>query len=150
MSEVKRLFRSRSDRVIGGVCGGLAAYLNVDPVLIRLAAVALVPLNGIGIVVYLVMWIVVPDEEAQSLDGEANLRANLNDIGAQTRRMGESLRTALSNGERTTIIGVILVLLGLVFLADQFVGDIVHSGFFWPILLVVVGAVMLVTYARRR
>jgi phage shock protein C len=150
MNEVRRLFRSRSDRVIGGVCGGLAAYLNVDPMLIRLAAVALVFLNGVGVVAYLVMWIVVPDEEAQSLSREANLRANLNDIGAQTRRMGESLRASLSNGERSTVIGVILVLLGIVFLADQFFVDLIHSGLFWAILLIVVGVVVLVTYTRRR
>ena len=47
--ETKRLYRSKEDKVIGGVCGGLAEYFNIDPVWVRLAAVLLVFFKGVGI-----------------------------------------------------------------------------------------------------
>jgi phage shock protein PspC (stress-responsive transcriptional regulator) len=58
--EPKRLFRSVSNKVIGGVCGGLGDYFGVDPNVIRLIAVLLLFLGGLSLWVYLVMWIVLP------------------------------------------------------------------------------------------
>ena len=59
--EVKRLYRSRRDRMLGGVCGGLAEYLDTDPTIIRLAFALSILLGGAGILAYLVMWIVMPE-----------------------------------------------------------------------------------------
>ncbi len=63
----KKLYRSVTDRRIAGVCGGLADYLDVDPVVIRLIFIALL-LFGVApiIVLYIVMWIIVPEEPAKS------------------------------------------------------------------------------------
>lgn len=60
----KRLVRSQTDRMIGGVCGGLAEYFNVDVALVRLAFVLaeLVTAGAGGIVVYVVLWALMPDE----------------------------------------------------------------------------------------
>ena len=58
---VKRLFRSRSDKIIGGVCGGIAKYFNVDPVLIRLICILLL-FSMVGIFAYIIAWIIVPLE----------------------------------------------------------------------------------------
>jgi phage shock protein C len=60
--EIKRLYRSRSDLMLGGVCGGLAKYLNVDPAIIRLVFVLLLFLGGGGFWIYLVLWIITPVE----------------------------------------------------------------------------------------
>ena len=59
----RRLTRSRSDRMIGGVCGGLGRYFNVDPQLFRIGAVALVFLGGAGILLYLAALLLVPNED---------------------------------------------------------------------------------------
>ena len=56
----KRLYRSREEKIIGGVCGGLAEYFNVDPTLIRLALVLITLFGGAGIIAYLVLWVIVP------------------------------------------------------------------------------------------
>lgn len=61
-TEVKRLYRSRTERMIGGVCGGLGEFLNVDVTLVRLLFVLGAIFGGPGLVVYLVMLIVVPEE----------------------------------------------------------------------------------------
>jgi phage shock protein C len=57
-----RLYRSRSDRMVAGVCGGLAKYFNVDPTLVRLVFVVLALAGGPGLLLYLVMWIITPIE----------------------------------------------------------------------------------------
>jgi phage shock protein PspC (stress-responsive transcriptional regulator) len=58
----RRLFRSRSERMLGGVCGGLAAYLRIDPVIVRVITVALVFAGGAGILLYLAALLLVPNE----------------------------------------------------------------------------------------
>jgi len=60
--EVNRLYRSRTERMLGGVCGGLAEYLNTDPTLIRLIFVVFALAGGPGIIAYLLFWIIVPLE----------------------------------------------------------------------------------------
>lgn len=59
----KRLYRSTKDRMIGGVCGGIAEYFNADPVIVRLAAV-LTLVFGIfpAVLAYLILWVVVPED----------------------------------------------------------------------------------------
>ncbi len=58
----KRLIRSRDDRMLFGVCAGLAQYLGIDPVIVRLLAVLLTLWNGVGLLIYLVLAIIVPQE----------------------------------------------------------------------------------------
>lgn len=61
MEEPKRLFRSRTDRKLGGVCAGIASYFGVDPTVVRLATV-LLTLTGMSIIIYIVLWVVIPEE----------------------------------------------------------------------------------------
>jgi phage shock protein PspC (stress-responsive transcriptional regulator) len=66
----KRLIRSRNNRMLFGVCAGLAEYLNVDPVIIRLLAVLLTLWNGVGLLIYLVLALIMPQE------ADVNAKAN--------------------------------------------------------------------------
>jgi phage shock protein C len=61
-SQTKRLYRSRSDRKIAGVCGGLATYFGMDPVILRIAWVVIALAAGLGIVAYLICWLAIPQE----------------------------------------------------------------------------------------
>jgi phage shock protein C len=58
----KRLYRSEKDRIIAGVCGGIAEYFDVDPVLIRVLTVILFFAGMFGFLAYLVLWIIIPNE----------------------------------------------------------------------------------------
>jgi phage shock protein C len=62
VAQTRRLYRSRTDRKLAGVCGGLAQYSNIDATLIRVLFVVLALLGGPGLVIYLLMWILVPEE----------------------------------------------------------------------------------------
>jgi phage shock protein C len=62
----KRLYRSRDDQMIAGVCAGLAEYLDVDPVLVRLAMVLFTLAGGSGIIIYIIAWIIMPERPDES------------------------------------------------------------------------------------
>ncbi|GAB4474747.1 MAG: hypothetical protein Kow00124_15050 [Anaerolineae bacterium] len=96
MSEVKKLYRSRSEKMIGGVCGGLAHYLGIDPVLVRLIFVALTLANGIGAVLYLILWLLLPDEEASTSDGREVVRENVAEMRDRAKELGAAARKAVS------------------------------------------------------
>jgi phage shock protein C len=60
--EPKRLYRSRKDRILGGVCGGMGNYFNLDPVLVRVIWVVLLFAAGVGFLAYILSWIIIPEE----------------------------------------------------------------------------------------
>ncbi len=62
MESVKRLYRSKNDRMIAGVCGGLGQYLGIDPTIIRLLFVAAVLAGFAGVLAYLIMAVIIPLE----------------------------------------------------------------------------------------
>jgi phage shock protein C len=62
LDRTRKLYRSRTDRMMAGVCGGLAQYFNTDATLIRVLFVLLTVLGGAGPLIYLAMWIIVPSE----------------------------------------------------------------------------------------
>ncbi|MCW2986031.1 MAG: PspC protein, partial [Conexibacter sp.] len=99
----RRLLRSRDDRVIGGVCGGLARYFNVDPLIIRIAAVALVFVGGFAVVAYIAALLLVPEDD------------------------GTGHPVAGKPGHLSTIIGAVVIVLAGVALLDGHWG----VGFGW-------------------
>ncbi len=62
----KKLYRSQKERMIGGVCGGLAEYFDIDPTLVRLAFVILAIAGGPGILIYIVLLLLVPEASTQN------------------------------------------------------------------------------------
>ncbi|MFA5075487.1 MAG: PspC domain-containing protein [Candidatus Babeliales bacterium] len=61
---MEKLYRSRTDKKIAGVCGGLAKYFDVDPVIIRLVWLLFVLFGGSGLIIYIIAWIIIPLEPA--------------------------------------------------------------------------------------
>ncbi len=56
----KRLYRSNKNRILAGICGGLGEYFNIDPVIVRLVWIVLGLVYGVGILAYLIAWLVIP------------------------------------------------------------------------------------------
>ncbi|MGH2357394.1 MAG: PspC domain-containing protein [Candidatus Limnocylindria bacterium] len=132
----RRLYRSRTDAVLGGVAGGVAEWLGWDPSLVRVAWVILVPFTGgVALLVYLVMWVVVPEASAApSATGEAPSTPSSPPFGAERGSL---------------VLGLILVAAGVFFLVREFVPQI-QWGRVWPVALLLIGAVLLIGSLRRR
>lgn len=62
METTHKLYRSKDNRKLGGVCGGLGEYIGVDPTVVRVLFIVLAVLGGAGAVIYLAMWLIVPQE----------------------------------------------------------------------------------------
>ena len=120
------LRRSATDKVIAGVAGGLARYLGLNPVLLRIAFVIIAVAGGTGGLLYVIGWFVIPAEEKKDPVGKS--------------------RTA--NVEATRLlVGASLLAVGGILLLHQFVPWSDHL--VWPMLLLVAGAVILVQGMRR-
>jgi len=63
MTSPKRLYRSK-EKMVGGVCAGLADYVNIDPTIIRILFVVIAFAGGASLLAYLIMWIIVPEEKS--------------------------------------------------------------------------------------
>lgn len=143
----RRLYRSRTDTVLGGVAAGLARYLNADPALVRIAWAILAPLtSGAAFLAYIVAWIVVPEEPAPA----AGTPAEPGDA-AMPAVGGASMpsRTEIDDGRAGLVVGIGLVLIGVWFLARDYLPAI-DWDLLWPAILIGIGALILVSSARRR
>lgn len=76
----KRIRRSRQERLIAGVAGGVATYFNIDPLLVRLGFVVLAFFNGFGALVYAILWFLVPNEDSQASDSRGQIQENVNEV----------------------------------------------------------------------
>jgi phage shock protein PspC (stress-responsive transcriptional regulator) len=85
--------RSRDDRYIAGVCGGLARYLNIDPIIVRVVMAALVVVGGVGIVVYIAAWLLAPEDGSDESFVESHLPRN-----EKTRMLGWIVAAVLAVG----------------------------------------------------
>ncbi len=88
----KRLVRSRNDRMIAGVASGLAATLNIDPLLVRIVLLALAFLNGFGIMLYLALWLLVPNEDSATVDAREQVRENVGEMQSAAKSMAQRVR----------------------------------------------------------
>jgi len=153
-----RLYRSRTDRMIGGVCGGLGQYLGVDPVIVRLFFVLLaLGGSGIGGLAYLLLWIIVPYEDQGEMTTSDAIRSGADEMAERARTLGSDLRSAARtrNPQAGLIIGAALVILGVMFLLQNMLEmlDIfwlrwLNFATLWPLLLVAGGVVLLWRIAK--
>ncbi len=84
---MKRLYRSRTNRVISGVCGGIAEYLGMDPVLVRILWIAISCTYGAGIIIYIIASIVIP-ENREDFSNPYNTSDGYSDFGRYQGQQG--------------------------------------------------------------
>lgn len=154
---MKRLYRSSTEKIICGVCGGLAEYLGIDSVLVRLAAIALFIVNpGAAIILYIAACIIMPEKPT--------IPGTTEEPRYEAKQLIENLRQSLAEGARGLgiFIGVILVLLGTVIvlsniwptLADvlKYTWDILvgFNKIIAGLLLLAIGLVTIIISEKRR
>ena len=157
----KRLYRSRSDRMISGVCGGLANYFDIDPVIIRIVFVVLVFGGGAGILAYLIMVLVIPLEESSVTEPKEVVKENVAEMKEAANELASEVRSSLKREPEKreevdrgrhgrSVLGIILVVIGIIFLVANF------NPFWWfnwdnlwPLILIVIGLVIIIGLRRR-
>lgn len=132
MEKVSRLYRSRTDSIIGGVAGGLANFIGIDPALVRLAFVLLTLLGGSGPLIYLLMVLVIPREP---LEGKIKNRKD------EKREIVEKAEIV---GERNNILAIGLIGLGVYLFLNQIIPIGWWIGkFFWPGVMILAGVYLI-------
>jgi phage shock protein PspC (stress-responsive transcriptional regulator) len=129
-----RLTRSDTDRLLAGVCGGIATYLSVDSTLVRLAFIVLLFASGIGLPMYLILWVIMPLATDVNKSGSAIVQDNIEEMGGKVSKSVNRLG-------RPGTVGVVLVALGAYFLLTQ-IGF--NSSLLWPALFIGLGIYWLV------
>ena len=123
----KKLYRSREHRVIGGVCGGIGEYFEIDPVLVRIVLLLLFFVGGIGFITYIIAWIIIPERPMDIEDIEVDEE----EIKKQKEK-------------RMKILGYILFGLGVYFILHTWFNINIDFGAeLWSIGLIILGIVII-------
>ena len=138
----RQLFRNNQKGRIGGVCAGLGEYFEVDITLIR--ALFLVALLGFGsgFLMYVILWIVLP-ERSQTIQEDSNVN--------EAYYAPEDPTNFTKGGKvkkENVIGGLVLITLGVIFLADEFIPWISFQKL-WPLILISIGIGMLYTNSKK-
>lgn len=141
------LYRSRDNRLLGGVCGGIGAYLRLDASLVRMYFVLLAFTSGIGWLLYLILWAAVPYEGEGAFGSPATIREGIIEITAKAQELGDDVRRTVRrpNPQLGMFVGALLVLIGgLALLRALEIPGLgwLHEGLLWPLLLIIGGGVL--------
>ncbi len=131
----QKLYRSSSDKMIAGVCGGLGKYFSVDATIVRLVFLLLLIFGGAGFLLYLILWIIVPEEQQAGAAPQEVIQANTQDLAQSAARNGP------------LIFAVLLIFLGVWFLLQNLLH--IDLGQLWPVILIVIGLALLIPTLRR-
>jgi len=133
----RNLRRSITNRMIGGVCGGLADYLEVDPTSIRLLFVAFAFVGGSGIILYLVLWMVMPEEISGTMPKGNGFSDSIGTFASNVKsNVSEGVSTLSRRGRM--LFASALILLGGLWLAQNLFPQFSIRKF-WPLVLVALG-----------
>jgi phage shock protein C len=149
----QRFVRSQKDRMLGGVCGGLAQYLRLDSTLVRLFFVIFTITGGFGVLMYFILWIVIPNEDDTNA-ASSGQPFQPDDLGERARSMGADIRQAVRQPgtNKAKFVGIALILAGVVFLLQNLnLPELfwLKKEFVWPALLVVAGAALVIRALRK-
>lgn len=138
--ENKKLYRSADDNVVAGVCGGLADYFKIDSTLVRIIFVLLSLGGGSGILIYFIMWLVVPieSETRKNKKNDEDLEDFVDDVKNKAKSIVKETKS-----KKINIFGIFLILIGIVAIWNQIMPFRIDWDFFWPGMLILLGIVFL-------
>ena len=158
----KRLYRSKSDRMICGVCGGLAEYFDVDPTLIRIIAVLSIFISGAGILAYIILAIVIPSESSKATTPKDTIKENVEEVKETASELGREIQstfTGKDNAEeadkvryrRRNLLGIFIVIIGILFLLSSLnLFWWFRWVYLWPTIVIAIGLLIIVSARKKR
>jgi phage shock protein C len=140
-----RIYRSESNRILGGVCGGLGEFLGINPIFIRIFFIIWTVLGEFSILVYLILWVVIPTQSAS----ESGEKFGTEELGVRIRQVVDEIRVMVHqpSSELITYAGVGLIAWGFYYLLRRFGFPWISWNFtpyLWPALLIIAGAFVLI------
>ena len=138
----KRLYRKKSEGLIGGVCAGLAEYLSIDVTLVRVFFMLWFLLGNFGNVAYLVLWVLMPPEQTP------NEKFQVEGLGVRLRMVGYDIRDVFRSPhpQLVTYVGAGLIAMGVKYILQQFGWQFFswwNPNLVWPFFLIFAGLVVL-------
>jgi len=143
--QTKKLYRSKNEKVIAGVAGGLGEYFETDPVLFRIMFVFLVLWGGAGILFYLILMFIIPKEGGQSAkeiiqEAADSLKDKAQEMAGQIKQETQEIKKQSWWASRRHFLGVLVMLAGLIFLLNQlFPIRFLRFNFIWPVVVILIG-----------
>jgi phage shock protein PspC (stress-responsive transcriptional regulator) len=140
----KKLQRNQQDKMIAGVCSGLADYFDIDVTWVRIAFVIAVIAGASGILAYLILWIAVPKKPYIPDFGQFNAGTTVNGMSGNTSQGFDNLKKK-DRGNFRLIAGIIFIFFGIIFLLNEFdlIPDWMDFENLWPLILVGMGLYIL-------
>lgn len=144
----ERLYRSRKNKLLGGVASGLAKYANIDPIIVRIIFIIITFLNGLGFLLYIVLWIVIPEEnitgqpEPKQESFSESAKVDNPEASATTNKIRE-------RGNGRVFVGIVLIGLGFIFLVERFFPYFDFEDIL-PMVLVAVGLLLVVNTFKNK
>lgn len=147
----RRLYRSRTNYMLGGVCAGLGAYVGIDPSLVRIFFILLTAAGAAGVPIYLILWIVLPREDKLA---ETTSAFTGDEFGKRARMMGDEMRESFSgpNPKGRIWVGIALLVIGGMLLLQQILPQVffwLNTGTIWAALLILGGIFLLINATRK-
>lgn len=133
---LSKLYRSEKNKVLGGVCGGLGEYVGIDPTIIRIIFVLLALFGGGGVLIYFILWVVMPPKSKLGKKSETYIKENVEELKTRTKEV--------AGNDRKAFLGVILIVVGFSILAEN-LGFHTFSFVWklWPLVIVALGLAVL-------
>lgn len=134
--QIKKLYRSRKDRVIFGVCGGLAQYFNIDPVFVRIIFVAMFFGMGSGLLLYLLLAIIIPLEPGK--EEKIKKTEFVESLGKNAEALAEEVKKADKEFLKN-LLGLGIVFVGIMFLFRRYFDFYIDGGLAIGFFIVIIG-----------
>ena len=134
----KKLYRSYDNKMVAGVSAGIADYFELDPVIIRAAFILCTIGGGIGILAYILLWIIVPIDNRVKVNNKSE-----NEMISDDMKKEEWKEIYLKRRQsRHSILGISIIVIGFLWLADNLIPQFDVSRF-WPVTLILLGLFIL-------
>ena len=144
--ENRKLSRNTMNKVIGGVCSGLAEFFGLDVALVRIAFVIAFMFASFGFWLYIILWIVLPEGQQTTDNGQQTFGQSQSQSQSQSQH-SEPVSKSESK-VKSVLAGSFVILIGLLFLINNFI-PINWVWKLWPLILVAIGVVMIVTSSKK-
>ena len=142
----KRLFRSREDRIVAGVCGGIAEFYGVSSLGVRIVFILLAFVNGIGLILYLIGVFLIPNSPGVSvkIDTEEKAKEFVSEVKKEAQNIAAQMSKSAAPGDNKDIFKTILIVLVAILLLHV----ILPSYLIWiaPQVMLIIAVILIAAY----